>query len=424
MMKRLGIALCMVLAVFASGIATISTPAANVQNTPVAATLQPYSTADGARLYDFSPDGTLVAAMADDGQLCTYAVPSGEQIACADLQAQDIEVDQDSIAWAPDSSSFVFASPAFVYLIDSDIWQFDAQSGAISNLTDDGYDGTLPLLDKENAPNTTINVDVAPAWSADGSQIAFSRTIVAPDADGTPNELWTLDVASGAATKVVTVDPEVPGVVWQGIAWAPDGDTLYASYGYPDPDNSQNGVHAIEIATGDDELLAGASADFDGDSPMVNGMSPDGATLVVSYPRYLSATGAPASGYALLTVADGHVDPIVPPESGETDRAVALTPAFSPDGNTLIYTIRKLTTPGGLVIARDLATGAETTIATLPDGALPISLSPYYSLVVSSAGTAFVMVSQNEVYLVPVSGSDEMRSGHVSVDLPTPDSGD
>jgi hypothetical protein len=232
-------------------------------------------------------------------------------------------------------------------------------------------------------------------------------------------------VASGEATKVTTIDPEIPGAVWQGIAWAPDGDTLYISVQYPDLDDARNGVYAVDIATGDDELLAGANTDFDGDSPMVNGMSPDGTTLILSYPRYQLSASRPVSAYATLTVDNGQVDPIVPPEGSEADLAVALTPAFSPDGTTLIYTIRKVTTPGGLVMARDLATGSETVIATLPDGALPISLSAFYSLAISTTGTAFVMVSQNEAYLVPVSGSDDAtHSGHIKIDLPTPDSGD
>ena len=413
------------LATIACGLLIV--PGVAAQSTPEASSLQQYATTDGARLLSFSPDGSMVAGLNEDSELCAYAVPSGDAIACTDTRSQDIAVDQDSVAWAPDSSSFLFATPAFAYLIDSDIFRFDAETGAITNLTDDGYDGVMPILD-DNAADTLVNVDVAPAWSPDGTKIAFSRTVIDPDAEDTPSEVWILDLETGDATKLATFDETEPGVVWSRLLWSPDSATIYASVRHADSTNPQNGVHAIDVATGDTSQLAGANDEFDNDSPMVNGISPDGSTLVVSYPAYLSAmsTGM-ESAYGLLSTDGGTVEAVVPPADVTGDLpAAAMTPAFTPDGSTLVYTVRRVTTPPGLVIARDLDTGDERVLTELPDGVMPLSLSPGYALAVSSDGTAFVMISPNDAYLVPVStsGTSETRRGHFEIELPAPDDAD
>lgn len=411
------------LAAVGAGLLIVSGAAA--QSTPEASNLQPFATDDNARLLGFSPNGELVVGQTEDFELCTYAVPSGAQIACADLESQHIELDRDSIAWAPDSSAFAFASPAFTYLIDSDLWRFDAETGDLTNLTDDDYDGVMPILET-NGVDTRIDVDIAPAWSPDGEVIAFSRTVIEPDEEDTPSEVWTLDLATGDAARLATFDDTEPGIVWNRLLWSPDGDTIYASIRHADSDNPENGIHAIDVASGETSQLAGASDEFDHDSPMVNGISPDGATLVVNYPAFLNATAPEMqSGYALLSVDDGTVEPVIPPSDVTDDLpATAMTPAFTPDGSTLIYPVRRLTTPGGLIVARDLATGDETVLAALPDSALPIILSPGYALVIGSNGTAFVMTTQADAYLVPVPGASresESGPGRFNVTLPSPE---
>ena len=57
---------------------------------------------------------------------------------------------------------------------DSDLWVMDAQTGALTNLTDDGFDAGI-LLPKE--VRIRLFVDLAPAWTPDGQAITFSRTL-------------------------------------------------------------------------------------------------------------------------------------------------------------------------------------------------------------------------------------------------------
>lgn len=421
MRKRARFGTALVATVFSlliiSGAVAQSTPEASTEN------LQQYATTDSARLYKLSPDGTMVVGANEGRELCTYEVPSGEEIVCVDiLEEMEIDIDPPCISWAPDSSAFAFCQPAFTQLRDSDIRVFDARTGEITNLTDDGFEDALPFFSDEK-PNVTINIDIAPAWSPDGKSIAFSRSIMRPDTGATPNELWIVDVAGGEAHNVATIDAQRPGILYQGLLWSPDSETLYAGFRAPDLDDPMNGVYAIDAASGEAEQLAGSNADFNNDAPSVIGISPDGSTLIVDYPALLgSMTTGMEPGYGFLSVDGGEVEPIVPPADVTDDLpARAMMPAFTPDGSTLIYLVSRSINPPGLVIARDLATGAETTIASLPDNAMPIALYPGYTLDIGSNGIALVMFSQTDGYLVPV-GGESGHPGRFEVGLPSPES--
>src|SRR6478735_9623633 len=97
--------------------------------TPSAGDLMPYAPAEAARLITLSPDGTMVAGLQKEtGALCTFAVPSGETVACADLDEQRIALREDDLRWSPDSQSIIFAEKAFIYLVDGDLWRFEAKT--------------------------------------------------------------------------------------------------------------------------------------------------------------------------------------------------------------------------------------------------------------------------------------------------------
>src|SRR4051812_29283544 len=70
--------------------------------TPASEKLTPYAPAEAWRLYSLSPDGTMVVGAGKEGQsLCTFAVPSGETIACANLDERDISLREEDIRWSP-----------------------------------------------------------------------------------------------------------------------------------------------------------------------------------------------------------------------------------------------------------------------------------------------------------------------------------
>ena len=345
------------------------------------------------RVYGLSPDGTMVVA-AEPGapELCTVAVPSGEELACADLEAAEIRLNPADITWAPDSSGVLFAENVLVYLTDGDLWFLDAHSGDLTNLTDDDYTGPFALFDPERYDEPVYG-DVSPAWSPDGSTIAFSRTTLG-ETDETPTALWTLDVETGEASKLADFDPTFPGALYWGMAWAPDGETIYATAGFVGYRTEDNGVWAFDAETGDAEHLAGPSAAYGGQFPSVLAVSPAGDTMVISYPVFLMQGLTPEhSGYALLDLASGDVTPIEPSDDMAGELAVTVGPTYAPDGRTLIFGVRRPMETEGLIVARDLASGDDTVLVTLPDGEMPTIVDPTIPLLISDTGVVYIQTA-------------------------------
>ena len=134
-----------------------------------------FATSGEERLQTLSPDGSLIATTTNGGrELCIYTVPDADVVSCADLTGPLIRIDPATIAWSPESDRIVFAERIAQFLVDGDLWMFDIASGELTNLTDDGIDASIPFAsDEEHDPYL---LDFAPAWSPDGSLIAFSRT--------------------------------------------------------------------------------------------------------------------------------------------------------------------------------------------------------------------------------------------------------
>ena len=105
---------------------------------------------DADRILSLSPDGTMAVAIGGDRDtLCTYTVPAGDEVACADLAEHGIRLRPEDVAWSPDSHTLAFAENALQMFVDGDLWLMDAASGELTNLTDDGFEGGLPFLDED-----------------------------------------------------------------------------------------------------------------------------------------------------------------------------------------------------------------------------------------------------------------------------------
>ena len=117
----------------AAAFATSATPVANA-GTPVTFPI---------RIADLSPDGKSMAAYDASSKLCVYDLATQKERACADLKAKKIALRPDDIVWSPDSTKIAFAERAFEYLKDGDLWVMDAATGQLTDLTDDGYQGTF-----------------------------------------------------------------------------------------------------------------------------------------------------------------------------------------------------------------------------------------------------------------------------------------
>jgi len=102
--------------------------------------------------------------------------------------------------WSPDGKRIAFSSDRDG---DFDIWVVDANGSGLRQVTGMGADG---------------NLDVFPAWTADGQQIVFQRRF----SDG----IWVTDANAGGGERKLA-DGFVPGTSSRGrkvVYTAPDGD--------------------------------------------------------------------------------------------------------------------------------------------------------------------------------------------------------
>lgn len=361
-----------------------------------------YAPDDAARLIAISPDGSKVAGSPDlrGDTLCVYSVPEAEEITCADLRSRNIQLNIDDVAWSPDSETVVFAERPMITFIDGDIWTMDAETGELTNVADDDYEGKLPFI-QEQSNTGPVYADVLPRFSPDGTRIAFSRTIVTdPDGDD-PSELWVTDLATGESRSIARVSETEPGLIYFNLAWSPDGGTIYASLFHADSSNPENGIWAFDVATGDGEQIAGATDDFKGAAPAVLSVSPLGDAMTVYYPALLGQYGATEPGFGLLSLDTGEIAPIVAPESIGNERipAIVLAPGFTPDGSHLLYIARGFSDIAGALVLRDIETSDEQVIE-LPDGAQPTVSGYRDSIILGTDGTVLVLTGLNTADLI------------------------
>lgn len=309
-----------------------SIPAASMKvtgRTPIAV--------DNARIISMSPDGTRFVAASpaggySRGSLCTYSLPSGARIACADLSVLEAGLRIEDIAWSPDGSKLVFAEMPLVVFRDGDLWLMDAVTGALTNLDDDGYSGNYLHAASSPAPDVAT-VPANPVFTPDGSGVTYSRSyIIAGHHSG--NDIVTVPVTGGQPRLLVHVTTDEIGVVYDGLRWAPDGSRLYYSVNHNSRGNADNGIWVVNADGSDAHLLVGAP-DADSYGPAVLQVAGDGAHLLSWDPAYADQYQTKPV-FAVVDTATGQSAPLVPLDSATPPYAYVSWAAFSPDGHTVM----------------------------------------------------------------------------------------
>lgn len=296
-----------------------------------------------ARILSLSPNGQLLAARTEtSGQadrLCVYDVATQAQMSCGDLETEHISMQDDNVFWSPDSTKLAFTENGFRYFIDSDLWLMDASDGALTNLTDEGFEGALPIsTDDADQSSGPVYVDVLPAWAPDSRSIAISRSPI----DGgrfTGNDIVSVDVTSGAVEPLTTVSPEVPGVVYFGLVWSPDGERLFYSVSYPDRGEPDNGVWQYDRSSGASSQIL--SSDPELGPPALVQVSADGATGLVIYP--LAAAQDPTTNaFAVVDLDTEELTSLHPVPSNSAAPVSVAVATLSPVGAEVLYGLRDL----------------------------------------------------------------------------------
>ena len=237
------------------------------------------------RILSMSPDGRLIAAVRPAvgyrrGGLCTFDVETLAEVACASLEPLEAGLRLESVAWSPDSTHLALAEEAFTFLKDGDLWLMDGETGALTNLDDDGYSGTLFGSDVGAG---TITVPTTPTFTPDGSAVTYSRSTFR-DGQRAGNDIATVPITGGPATHLVQVSATEPGLAYFGMRWTPDGGDPLLLGQRRVPESAINGIWAVE-ADGTGQRFVAGTTDTDVGEPAITQVSSDGDRLLAWYPR-------------------------------------------------------------------------------------------------------------------------------------------
>ncbi len=374
------------------------------QATPVAGPMQLFQ--PSGQPLSLSPDGTRIVVLDRFASLCVFALPAQQEVTCASLEEQRIDPRAEDIVWSPDGTRLAFTEMGYITGDDSDLWVMDATSGTLTNLTDDGYTGSL--LGFGDDAGATFSVDSSPTWTPDGQYISFARSDVV-DGNRGGTSLFKVPGAGGPAEELATVSETEMGVVFYRAAWSADGATLYLTYNTPNPDDPNTGIWAFDTRTGQlDQLIA---ADERLGDPVLLQVSPNGDALLVWYPLVLQTDQMADPLIRLIDTVTGQVEPLELPPPDQATLPARIVATFSPDGAGLLFLLVPVGGVGQLWIA-DLATGVYTRVV---DGIEDTALDPRFPLSWGANGLVTVPTTNGAVALTTLSGFESDTSELVSL---------
>ena len=292
-----------------------------------------YSGADGLIVFTSTRDGNdEIYSMATDGSAQTNLTTNPAR-------------DQDP-AWSPDGSRIAFASTRAGSHLD--IWVMNADGSAPVNLT--------PLPDSTGSGQAGIE----PAWSPDGSRIAYSYQ----------GDVWVMN-ADGSGKANLTHDPALPAAGWQA-AWSPDGSKIAYVRGADIWVMNSDGTAKTQLTFTTGGLGTEKSPDW----------SPDGARIVYE-----------KSGQIWRMNADGSAEKAVAAAAGEG----GTRPAWSAARNRIVFSSNSFSAPNGydIFVMKPDGTGVKRLPTAVPASDLDPSWQalatsgriPTYTAVQASAGT-------------------------------------
>jgi Tol biopolymer transport system component len=304
---------------------------------------------DGGHIAGLSPDGRSFAVLLSDTSLCVFDASTIEEKSCAALDAVDSSPSIDDIVWSPDSTRLAVAEIGMLLGRDGDLWVMDATTGALTNLTDEGYSGYLPTSISPD-PAGTIFIDDSPAWTPDGHFITFARsTWIDGSAAGT--SIAQVPATGGAVETLAVLSETEPGIVRSRTAWTPDGSTFYftrEANNETAPDS--NGIWSLAVATGEIRQIASADDSSKGVLTLLE-IAPAGDMALAWYPGALGRFDVESPLVRLVDLATGKITIPVIPQRDE-DALVGLSrTTFSPDGSALLHVIPTLGASDQLWIA-------------------------------------------------------------------------
>jgi len=224
-------------------------------------------------------------------------------------------------------------------------WSPDGTRLAFSAMPDGQLDVYVLDMDTLQLTNLTghPSADATPAWSPDGTQVVF-----ASNRDGDFDLYLTEAAPQGARTPVKLVAEDDQAPAFDAFpAWSPDGETIvFAS----NRDTGWFRLYRLDVESGEQRLLL---PDLEGIG-LYPAWSHDGAFLAFM----LKQTGT-YEQLAVLDIAGGRVDF---PDAGDGDVRQA---AWSPDDQRIVFASNRSGVYGLYLL--ELGSGAVTPLVAQPD---------------------------------------------------------
>ncbi len=357
--------------------------------------------------FAISPDGQWLAGVGPDQTPCFWDVETLTPQCAGEKLPILVHQFFPAIAWAPDSSAVAFSLDAPRMAYDSDIYVFERESGALTNLTDDGYAGSL--LDGPD----DLAIDIVPTWSPDGTQIVFSRSRMGDMTKST--SVMRIERAGGEPIEIVTLDIEEPLVIWMPMHWLPD-DTILYTLSSAKIDEQRNGLWRVGVDGANPEKLIPGDGTADIPAPVAADVNLETGVMSVFSPLLLAQFGASPEQpvFWLGDLDDGSVRPLplYDAESGETLDPASVQPtdtdatpllalpagpaALSPDGATALAVYRNMAGESSLM-RLDPATGEVATVAPFSPETLVQPLAPQWA----DNGTVLILTGDGAMLLTP-----------------------
>ena len=341
----------------------------------------------GVRILSMSPEGGSIAGVRPAigyarGELCSFDVVTLAERACTSIADLGSTLRLEDVTWSPNGASLVFDANSFQNFQDGDLWLMDAATGDVTNLDDDGFEGTLPF--GQDATDAVVTVDVSPAFTPDGRSVSFSRTTW-ESSSLAGNDIASVPVEGGDVTSLAPVSEGI-GSVYFGMAWTADGTTLAYSLHEPDPDEPRNGIWLLDADGSQQRQLSGRT-DPELGAPAVAQVSPAGDRLLAWYPAAAMRYSGP-DALAIVDMTTGDATRLVVEDADSPAAAITMA-TFSPDGSALLEVTAR-TYPDHQVSVRDLATG---TLTPLLDEGLEAAGPPQHGMMPTWATNGTVLIT-------------------------------
>ena len=250
---------------------------------------------------------------------------------------------------------------------------------------------SLRRLTNPPQSDTTFSLDVAPAWSPDGSTIVFTRITTTRT---TPSTITTalFTVTTGGSPAVQAVPNATDGYT---ADWSPDGSKIvYAQLA----DGADSGPLLVINRDGSGRTALGPSG-------LMPAWSPDGSTIAYATVTARDSDRSRAEDTAQIATvpAAGGEQRVLGPTRPDSSKAtVAEYPAWTPDGRSLVYDLFGYSStdsfpPGDLwAVDRD-GVRAGRVLTTPGDEAQPHLQGPAPAAVASGTASLYVPVTPTRV---------------------------